>query len=60
MIEYLFRLEHWDSSEALRKPSHGDWTTYIPSVKDAYDPATMKHKGQPIQSVHHYKLKNGQ
>ena len=60
MIENLYRLAHWDGTNAFRKTFYGDWKTYIPSVKDAYDPATMKHKGQPLQSVHHYKLKDGQ
>ena len=58
MIIYICRLEHWESAEA--ESSDKDWITYIPSVKDAYDPATMKHKGQPLQLVHHYKLKDGQ
>ena len=56
------RLGHWSARDALVKAyqTHGDWITFIPDVKDVYDPATMKHKGQPIQTVHHYKLKEGQ
>ena len=54
------RTKHWEASDALLKETYGDWTTYLPEVKDTYNPATIKHKGQPLQTVHHYKLKEGQ
>ena len=39
---------------------YGDWQTYVPVVKDPYDPETVKFKGQPLIFINDYKLKSGQ